>query len=156
MEKYIGKFRVVCEFDRKTLKPIKDDVYIVCANDGQVFRINNTTLAYYRPTNGNDKKMCEKLVSLGVREVINRSTEGDMLIYFNEDSLDIVVDVFKASVNGASINPTSVRNLRRLKWFKDNKEYYMEKGLYKELSEDEKNIFRQRFNNLNRESKLNK
>lgn len=145
MEKYIGRFRVVSEFDRVTLKPIKEDTYIVCANDGQIFRFNHNTLAYYRPTRGNSNQMCEKLMLLGVEGVINKSTDGDILIHFDESHLEIVAGVFMASTNGCNINPTSIRNLRRLKWFKEKKDYYIEQGLYKELSEDEKEVYRQRF-----------
>ena len=28
MRKYIGKYRVLCEWDRSTLEPLKDDTYI--------------------------------------------------------------------------------------------------------------------------------
>lgn len=144
MDKYVGRFRVICEFDRATLKPIKEDNYIVCANSGQVFRIGLDTLAYYRPTRGNAQQMCDKLITLGAKEVINKSTDGDILIYFNEESLEIIADVFRASTNGAGVNPTSVRNLRKQQWFKDNKQYYIDKGLYKELTEEEKEVLRNR------------
>ena len=31
MKKYVGRYRVVCEFDRATLSPIKEDLYIQCS-----------------------------------------------------------------------------------------------------------------------------
>lgn len=144
MNKYIGRFRVVCEFDRATLRPLNHDNYIVCANGGQVFRFGVDTLVYYRPTRGNAHQMADKLISLGAKEVINKSTDGDVLIYFKEESLDIIADVFRASTNGAGVNPPSVRNLRKQQWFKDNKKHYIEKGLYKELTEEEKEVLRNR------------
>lgn len=74
------------------------------------------------------------------------STTSDILIAFNEDSIDIVAKEFGASTIGASVVPTSIRNLRKLKWFKDNKDYYIKQGLYKEMTEEEKEKFRKRFN----------
>ena len=145
MDKYVGRFRVVCEFDRATLKPINDDNYIVCANSGQVFRVGVDTLAYYRPTRGNAQQMCDKLISLGAKDIVNKSTDGDILIHFKEESLEIIADVFRASTNGAGVNPTSVRNLRKQQWFKDNKQLYIDKGLYRELTEEEKEVLRNRF-----------
>ena len=64
------------------------------------------------------------------------------MIYFNEESLEIVAKEVNASTNGVNRNPASVKNLRNLEWFKNNKEYYIQNGLYsenkKELSEEEK------------------
>ena len=70
------------------------------------------------------------------------------MIYFDEDSLDIVAKELGAITSGAGVSPYSVRNLRKLSWFKDNIDKYIELGLYekpRELSEEEKEIFRQRF-----------
>lgn len=147
MKKYIGKYRVVCEFDRATLEPIKDDLYIVCSKNGQIYRIDDDILAYYRPTRGNSEQFSTKLIDLGVKGVNNCSSDGDMLIYFNEDSLDIIAKEVNASENGATIPPYSVKNLRKQQWFKNNKQLYIDKGLYKELSEEEKQVYRDRFNN---------
>ena len=148
MRKYIGIYRICCEFDQNTLEPIKEDTYIVCSKDGQIYRINNTYLAYYRPTRGNSEQLSKKLIDLGVKGVNNWSTDGDILIHFQEESLDIVAKELGASTNGASINPTSVKNLRKQKWFRERKNEYIKNGLYKELSEEEKEVFRERFKNL--------
>ena len=40
MNKYIGKYRVCLEWDRNTLEPIKDDTYIQCSKDGQIYRVD--------------------------------------------------------------------------------------------------------------------
>lgn len=149
MEKYIRKYRVVCEFDRSTLKPIKGDMYISCANEGQIFRVNSNTLAYYREHRGNVKHICRKLINLGAEYIVDRSGDNDVLIYFHEKSISLVAGVFNALINGASINPTSIKNLRRLKWFKDNKEEYVKKGLYRELSQEEKDMYKNRFGMIN-------
>lgn len=148
IKKYIGKYRVLCEWDKSTLQPIKEDTYIKCSKEGQIYRIHDTTLAYYRPSNGNSEQLTKKLIKLGIKGVDNRSTDGDILIHFNEGSLTLVASELGASTNGASINPVSIRNLRQMKWFKEKEGEYIKKGLYekpRELSEEEKEVYRQRF-----------
>lgn len=147
MLKYKGKYRVVCEFDQRNLEPIKDDLYIPCLKDGQIYRFNKNTLSYYKPRRGNSEQFCEKLKGLGIKDIENKSSDGDVLIYFNEDSLDIVADEVGASQNGANISPSSIKNLRKLKWFKENKDFYVQNRYYKELSEEEKEVLRERFKN---------
>ena len=57
-----------------------------------------------------------------------------------------------ASQNGVNIKPWSVKNLRKLKWFKDNKQYYIDNRYYSEMSEEDKEILRERLkNNINKE-----
>ena len=146
MKKYVGRYRVVCEFDRATLNPIKGDMYIQCSKSGQIYRIDNDTLAYYKPSRGQTGFLCSKLVELGVKDVKDMSTTSDILIAFNEDSIDIVANEFGAITTGVNVSPSSIRNLRKLKWFKDNKDYYIKQGLYKEITEEEKEKFRKRFN----------
>lgn len=148
MRKYIGKYRVVAEFCRNTLEPIKDDLYIQCVKEGQIYRIDNTYLAYYRPYRGNSEQLAKKLIDLGVKGVNNCSTDGDILIHFREESLDIVAKELGASTSGVDISPYSVKNLRKQDWFKKNKQMYIDKKLYREpreLSEEEKEIYRERF-----------
>lgn len=147
MNKYINTYRVSCEFDRRNLEPIKDDTFIVCSKSGQIYRKDNNTLAYYRPTRGCSSQLCDKLIGLGVKEVKNMSSDGDILIQFNEDSIDIVAKEMDAITTGASIKPYSIKNLKKLKWFKENKQYYIDNGFFKELSEEEKEVFRERFKN---------
>ena len=155
MLNYKGKFRLSIEFDRRNLEPIKDEnPFIVCRSNSQIYRVSKDILAFYKPKRGNSEQFSEKLIELGVKSVNNCSSDGDVLIYFSEDSLDIVANEVGASTNGADISPSSIRNLRKLKWFKDNIQYYIDNGFYKEkeeLSEEEKEVYRQRFaNNMNK------
>ena len=144
MNRYIGKYRVCCEWDRRNLEPIKEDTYVQCSGNGQIYRVSDNLLAYYKPKRGNSEQFSKKLIECGVRSVDNRSSVGDMLIYFAEDSLDIVANMVNASITGADIKPWSVKNLRKLEWFKKKKQFYIDLGYYKELSEEEKEILRQR------------
>lgn len=154
MNKYIGTYRIACEFDRRDLSPLKSDTFIVCQKNSQIYRVSKNILAFYKPKRGNSEQFSNKLIDLGVKSVNNCSSDGDMLIYFSEDSLDIVVNEVGASTNGADISPSSIRNLRKLDWFKDNIQYYIDNGHYKEkeeLTEEEKEVYRQRFaNNMNK------
>lgn len=146
MNKYIGKYRVCLEWDRNTLEPIKDDTYIQCSKDGQIYRVDKELLVYYRPRRGNSEQFSKKLIDLGVKRVKNCSTDSDILIQFAEENLDIVANEVGASTNGVDIKPWSIKNLRKQQWFKDNKQKYIDLGLYSELSEEEKAVLRERFN----------
>lgn len=149
MLKYIGQFRVVTEFDRTNLEPL-DDLYIVCSGQGQIYRISEDLLAYYKPKRGNSYQFASKLIDLGVKSVNNCSSDGDILIYFAEENLDVVANEVNASTSGVNIKPSSKKNLKKLKWFQDNKQFYIDNGHFKVLSDEEKEILRQRFaNNMN-------
>lgn len=157
MRKYIGKYKILCEWNRHNLEAVKDDTYIACAKSGQIYRVGNYILAYYRPSRGNSNQFTENLIKLGVKDVENRSSDGDILIYFNEKSLSIMAKEVNASTIGVNRKPESVKNLRNLSWFKENKKYYIDKGLYseekKELSEDQRKVLVERMQSM-RKSKL--
>lgn len=157
MKKYIGKYKVLCEWDRSNLEPIKDDTYIQCSKCGQIYRVSDGLLAYYKPKRGNSYQFASKLIDLGVKSVNNCSSEGDILIQFSEDSLDIVAKEVNACTNSVNRKPESIKNLRNMSWFKENKQYYIDKGLYseekRELNEEQRQALVDRINNA-RESKL--
>ena len=144
MVKYLRKYRIYCEWDRRNLEPIKEDTYIPCLKGGQIYRVNNEVLAYYKAKRGNSKQLIKKLSDIGVKWTEDHSTDGDILIYFREYDLDILAKEVGASQNGVNIKPWSVKNLRKLKWFKDNKQYYIDNRYYSEMSEEDKEILRER------------
>lgn len=147
MLKYKGKYRLCCEFNRTNLEPIKEDIHIQCYKGGQIYRVYENKLAYYRSSRGNSETLAKNLIELGVNGVNNCSTDGDILIYFDEDSLEIVTEKVGVVTSGADISPWSLKNLRKMDWFKEKKDEYIKNGYYKELSEEEKEIYRQRFKN---------
>ena len=152
MIKYLRKYRICCEWDRRNLEPIKEETYIPCLKGGQIYRVNNEVLAYYKAKRGNSKQLIKKLSDIGVKWTEDHSTDGDILIYFREYDLDILAKEVGASQNGVNIKPWSVKNLRKLKWFKDNKQYYIDNRYYSEMSEEDKEILRERLkNNINKE-----
>lgn len=139
MNKYRGKYRVVCEFDIETLEPIKESTYIFCANGGEIYRYSDTMLGYYRNASLSNK-LLEKLDNAKVNYINKAIGNGETTIYFNESDLDKVVDIFHIRTSGVNTAPYSNRNLHLFKWYKDNKEYYDSKGLPKkrEMSEEQK------------------
>ena len=146
MLKYRNKYRVVCEFDRNTLQPAnKEDLYIYCSNQGQVYRYDENTLVYYR--NGVlSSKLLEKLDDLKIN--YENMTQSEVLIHFDEKDLDKLVDVFNIRTSGAGISPFSQKNLKLFKWFRDNEDAYRKAGLLtenkRELSDEEREVLRQR------------
>jgi hypothetical protein len=145
MLSYRNKYRVVSEFDRTTLQPNKEDLYIYCSNGGQIFRYNNDTLAYYR--NGVlSSKLISKLDELKIN--YQNKTQSEVLIYFDEKDLDKLVEVFNIRTSGASISPYSQKNLKLFKWFRDNEDMYRKQGLLnenkRELTDEEREVLRQR------------
>ncbi|MGL5151718.1 MAG: hypothetical protein ACRC7N_14225, partial [Clostridium sp.] len=100
MNKYIGKYRVVCEFNQSNLEPIQDDLYIACSKEAQICRYDKNTLAYYRPSRGNSEQLITKLENLGVVGLSNHSSDFDILIYFNEESVDIIANELGAITTG--------------------------------------------------------
>lgn len=152
MIRYLGKYRICCEWDRRNLEPIKEDTYIPCLKGGQIYRVNSEILAYYKAKRGNSKQFIKKLSGIGIKWTEDHSTDGDILIYFKENDLDLLAKEVGASQNGINIKPWSVKNLRKFKWFKDNKQYYIDNEYYSEMSEEDKEILRERFkNNINKE-----
>lgn len=123
MNKYVGKYRVVCEFDRNTLKPIKEDAYIYCSNFGQVYRYNDDTLVYYRKGKNQSNKIIKSLTSKGISIIKDCSTADDVKFYFLEKDIDLIAKIFKARITGKDINPTSRKNLRLFNWYKESKTY---------------------------------
>ena len=144
MNKYRGKYRVVCEFSIDTLEPIKESTYIFCANGGEIYRYNDNTLAYYR-NSILVKSLLEKLDNANVNYINKAIGNGETLIYFDESDLDKTIDIFHIRTSGVNIAPYSIRNLHLFKWYKENKEYYDSKGLPKkrEMSEEQKQNMRE-------------
>ena len=148
MLKYKNKYRVVCHFDLETLEPIKEDIFIYCANGGEIYRYSKDTLAFYRNSILN-KKMLHKLDEAKVTYKNMAIGSGETLIYFDEKDLDKTVDIFHIRTSGANVYPYSYRNLSLFKWYKDNKEYYDNKGLPpktkgRELTEEQKELMAER------------
>ena len=153
MEKYRGKYRVVCEFNKQNLEPIKEDNYIFCSNGGQIYRYNSDTLIYYRENGQVSQNLLEKLDNAKV--TYENKTQSETLIHFSENDLHKVVDIFRIRTSGASYNPSSVRNLKLFKWFTENEQWYKDNGFIqekREMSDEDKQVLVERMK-LAREKK---
>ena len=153
MEKYRGKYRVVCEFNRNNLEAIKDDNYIFCSNSGQIYRYNSDTLVYYRENGQVSQELLKKLDEAKV--TYENKTLSETEIYFSEKDLDKTVDIFKIRTSGASYNPSSVKNLKLFKWFTENEQWYKDNGFIqekREMSDEDKQVLVERMK-LAREKK---
>ena len=142
MHEYVGMYRVTCEFERNTLKPIKDDTYIMCYNEGRIYRYDQEVLAYYRPNSsyGYACNLAKKFEEHGVEVLENHPSDEDILLYFWEKDIDKVAEIVGAVTKGCNIQPFSIRNLRKMAWFKKNKKYYIDLGLYKEINIEKQDL----------------
>ncbi|WP_291651325.1 hypothetical protein [Clostridium sp.] len=138
MNMYVGRYRVVCEFCRETLKPCKEDNYIYCKNGGQIYRFDDETLVYYKEGRNKANLTVNSLKSQGIEIINNNSTDEDLMFKFYEKDIHKIADIFGARTLGANIKSASKRNLKLFEWFNENKQYYLEKGLIKEISEERK------------------
>lgn len=113
MNDYIGIYRVVCEFDRSTLKPIEDDSYIYCAKGGQVYRYNSSELVFYRD-NTNSSNIVKLFKENGIDIISDGSNAREVSIRFDEKDVHKVCKLMQARTLGKDIKPTSKRNLKLL------------------------------------------
>ncbi len=126
MKKYVGKYRVTCEFDWNNLRPMDDDPYIICKNEGQIFRYKDDVLKYYVGKR-KDKGLISTFRDAGIHLVDEPLFERfDTEITFLEHDLDIVAALVGARTKGAAIKPNSKRNLRLFAWYRNGtyKQYY--------------------------------
>ncbi|URZ02736.1 hypothetical protein [Clostridium felsineum] len=121
MEKYVGIYRVVCEFDRRMLRPCKEDTYIYCAKGGQIYRFDKDTLIYYRQVINQSNRVVNSLKDMGIEVIKDDSTSKELQLYFNEKDINVVAKFFKARKLGANIKPTSKNNLKLFRWYKNKK-----------------------------------
>lgn len=136
---------MVCEWNRDKLVPHKENTYIYCSGEAQIYRVNDNILGYLKPKRGVMKAYMDKLKELDVDIIKVFRSEGDICFWFKEKDLDKVAEYLGARTSGVNTPIHSKRNLRLFKWFKENEEYYKEKGLITELTEEEKQIYRERF-----------
>ena len=159
MLKYKNKYRVVCHFDVEDLTPIKEDIFIYCSGEGEIWRYSDTVLGYYKNSR-TSKVLLEKLDNAGVEYEWLSEGARETVIHFKEADLDKVVDIFHIRTSGTSISPFSTKNLKLFKWYTDNKEHYDELGLPKkregkELSEEDKAKLVERLKKAREQKEIN-
>lgn len=113
MDKYIGKYRVEIERDIDTGDPIPNgQTYLRCVKrnaDGKVYRYNEHTLVCYMCGTGKINNTIEKMDEMKLKYSVEWYS-GEADIYFEEDDLDKLVELFGLTSFGADIVPTSIKN----------------------------------------------
>lgn len=116
MNMYVGQYRVVCEFDRVTLKPCPEDQYIYCANGGQIYRFSDEVLVFTRPDS-----TCSHWVAVFKNNdvaIIKEWGDSETQIWFDESDIHKVAALVGVRTLGKDIKPKSKRNLKLFDWYK--------------------------------------
>lgn len=111
MNKYIGKYRVLCERDLETNKPINngENTYIKCKKNAQVYRYNDEVLVLYVPSRPT-ALYYEKCLNNACFRYDYSDYEGQF--YFYEENIDKVMEVCKPFVSGKNIKPKNKRSYK--------------------------------------------
>lgn len=123
--KFVGKYRVLAEYDQSTndfirddngtLSPEFDDFYIPCLSGGKIIHLDQDILQYYvqgvrkgRSILNNIKHDNTKVISLLFNII---ETDNELTFCFKSSSLDSLEKYLKPKINGSSISPFSRKNL---------------------------------------------
>lgn len=111
MEKYIGKYRVVCERDLRDNKPINngENLYIKCRKNNEIYRYNSEVLVLYVPSRQR-ALYYEKVLNSVCFKVEYSDYEGKL--YFYEKDIEEVAKVCKPLVSGKNIKPKNKRSYK--------------------------------------------
>lgn len=130
MKKYVGQYRVTCEFGWNTLKPTDDDPFIACREEGKIYRWGDDLLVFHV---GKLKKkpLFDALEREGVH-LVGEPLRGELDTEFSfyERDLHKVAKIVGALTKGANTPPKSKRNLKLFGWYRsgDYKKYYTGAG----------------------------
>ncbi len=113
MNKFIGTYRVCCEKDLITNKPVEngENTYIKCKKNCEIYRYSSEVLVLYIPTSKRGKMYLNLL-----KPYVFKYDNGDMeyRLYFKESDLDKVVEVAKPSTQGKNIKPKNKRSYKSI------------------------------------------
>ena len=112
MDKYVGKYRVTCEFDMRNLKPIKHDTWVVCKRGGQIYRLDDERLVYYNET---ARPSIMAKIRPYVVDLIGNSEAGYV---FLEKDMEVVAEACEVMTKGKDIPPHYKSNARLMPLYK--------------------------------------
>lgn len=103
--KYIGKYRILAERDLQTGKPINngENTYISCYRNIQIHRVGNKILCLVAPFKVQRVFIQEKLKDINLVDFYR--TDMETLIWFYEEDLEKILEVFPAKTKGKDIKP---------------------------------------------------
>ena len=127
MQKYIGRFRVKTPMiNNNTFTHNKDDTYVRCKNNIEMYRYNNKILALYIPKVTSARKLKEQLwnyLTRNTQKIIKddldkhkKLTGDEWVFYFYEKYIDQVAKIVQPKTGGAKIFPRSKKNLQKKKY----------------------------------------
>lgn len=123
LEKYVGKYRVLAEYDLSTgdfpreedgsIDESFEDLYIPCAKGRILSTYILDTLVWYTDSLGQGRNVRREIDSKynGKLEYQYEETDADVLIYFNEADIKKIATLVKPRTSGAKIKPFSNKNL---------------------------------------------
>lgn len=125
LKKYQGKYRLKLEIDKATNDfPRNDDgsiedidMYIECRNGNRITtygHIENKKVVWltaYIPSIGRGHNIVNTVKEMGIEIVDLRETDEEVLFKFKAKDIEQIAELLKAKTSGASISPTSSKNL---------------------------------------------
>lgn len=143
LQKYVGKYRVIAEYDRSTndfprtkdglIDPSFDDLYISCSYGNKIYHYGQNVLVAYIPSIGRGRhvlrKLKEEYPNVNIFDI--RETDNEVEFKFKAKDIDIIALLLKARTSGVKINPFSKKNLRKEKYVIPKEDL----ALYKEITD---------------------
>lgn len=121
LNKYIGTYRVVAEYDITTNdfpreydgSLSENDLFIPCKSNSKIYHFGGSKLVFYCPSKKRGHNIVRDIFADKKSSLIYDFEESDEELSFKFDSknLEQLVQYFEPKVNGASIRPHSTKNL---------------------------------------------
>ena len=103
LDKYVSKYRVLCERDSITNKSLENgtNTYIACYKNVQIYRVKEDKLCLYAPYKMNKANILKKIKPTKIIDFY--TTSMDTEIEFMEEDLEYFLEVFKPITKGKDI-----------------------------------------------------
>ena len=127
IDKYKGKYRLLCEFDKNTNDFARKlngtyediDVYISCYNNIRVYHYGGNILQAYIPSICRGHNIISTIQKIQPDSIYDiEETDTEILFKFKYSDSEIIMPLLKPKTNGANISPFSSKNLPKNKDYK--------------------------------------
>lgn len=151
MQKYVGKYRVLCELDLETNDVYRDkygnvdedcELYIDCQYGNKIKEWGHDTngrmlLKAYIPSLTRGRNIKKSLDKTGIPYTVYDEYDGEVEFRFSAKYIDEYASLLKAKTGGASISPFSVKNLPKANVSIPSAEIERYKSITAEVNKDE-------------------
>ncbi len=124
LQKFVGKYRVLAEYDQNTKDFIRDecgnidssfnDLYIPCSPNGKISYLERGILQYYVPSLRRGRNIVrdikENKSTAGIIFDIDE-TDSELTFKFKANDIEKLEDILSPKTHGSTISPFSVKNL---------------------------------------------